>query len=63
MIRSLHEVSKLAKEKDPKKLAVFTPEDGEFTMAVKVRMGKEIHRTCPHRPPRKDEKNRRRSGI
>ena len=35
MIKSLHEVSKLAKEKGPKKLAVLAPEDGEFMMAVK----------------------------
>jgi len=35
MIRSLEDVSRLAKEKGPKKLAVLSPEDEEFMLAVK----------------------------
>jgi phosphate butyryltransferase len=35
MIRSLQDVSRLAKEKGPKKLAVLSPEDEEFMLAVK----------------------------
>lgn len=35
MIRTLNDVSRLAKEKGPKKLAVLAPEDGEFMEAVK----------------------------
>ncbi len=35
MIRTLEEVSRLAKEKGPKKLAVLAPEDSEFMLAVK----------------------------
>ena len=35
MIRTLEEVSRLAQEKGPKKLAVLAPEDHEFMLAVK----------------------------
>ncbi|MFB3925501.1 MAG: phosphate acyltransferase [Syntrophales bacterium] len=35
MIRSLGDVSRLAKEKGPKRLAVLAPEDEEFMLAVK----------------------------
>ena len=35
MIRTLEDVSRLAQEKGPKKLAVLAPEDGEFMLAVK----------------------------
>lgn len=35
MIRTLSDVSRLAKEKGPKKLAVLAPEDGEFMKAIK----------------------------
>jgi len=35
MIRSLQDVSRLAQEKGPKKLAVLAPEDEEFMLAVK----------------------------
>ncbi len=35
MIRSLKDVSRLAQEKGPKKLAVLAPEDEEFMLAVK----------------------------
>lgn len=35
MIRTLEDVSRLAKEKGPKKLAVLAPEDSEFMLAVK----------------------------
>ncbi|MBN2568475.1 MAG: phosphate butyryltransferase [Deltaproteobacteria bacterium] len=35
MIQTLEDVSRLAREKGPKKLAVLAPEDGEFMMAVK----------------------------
>ncbi|MFA6413084.1 MAG: phosphate acyltransferase [Syntrophales bacterium] len=35
MIRSLADISKLAREKGPKKIAVLAPEDEEFMLAVK----------------------------
>ena len=35
MIRSLADISKLAREKGPKKMAVLAPEDEEFMLAVK----------------------------
>ena len=35
MLRTLDDVSRLAQEKGPKKLAVLAPEDGEFMLAVK----------------------------
>jgi len=35
MIRTLDDVSRLAREKGPKRLAVLAPEDGEFMLAVK----------------------------
>ena len=35
MIRTLDDITRLAKEKGPKKLAVLAPEDGEFMEAVK----------------------------
>ncbi|MBA4397131.1 MAG: phosphate butyryltransferase [Syntrophus sp. (in: bacteria)] len=35
MIRTLEDVSRLAREKGPKRLAVLAPEDGEFMLAVK----------------------------
>ncbi len=35
MLRTLEDVSRLAQEKGPKKLAVLAPEDGEFMLAVK----------------------------
>jgi phosphate butyryltransferase len=35
MIRTLEDVSRLAQQKGPKKLAVLAPEDGEFMLAVK----------------------------
>ncbi len=35
MVKTLGDVSRLAKEKGPKKLAVLAPEDGEFMLAVR----------------------------
>lgn len=35
MIRTLDDITRLAKEKGPKRLAVLAPEDGEFMQAVK----------------------------
>jgi hypothetical protein len=37
MIRSLDDFSRIAREKCPKKLAVFAPEDEDLMLAVKMR--------------------------
>mgnify|MGYP001572342023 CR=1 FL=1 len=54
MIRSLADVSRIAAEKGPKKLAVLAPEDEEFMLAVKKELGGRAYRTGPHREFRED---------